>query len=144
MKPTVYLRAAAVLTLLTGIGHTLGKPWIPAKDPLTAAVTAAMQSHRVHVMGFDRTLMEFYVGFGLIIGVNLFLQALLLWMTADLAAREPGRARAIATVFFFANIAGTVVAAVYLFTVPLVLSAMTALLLGIGVLMPWKGLTARG
>jgi hypothetical protein len=35
-------------------------------------------------------------------------------------------------------------AGVYLFTVPLALAAIIALLIGIAVLMPWKGLTARG
>jgi len=143
MQPTLYLRAAAVVTLLMAVGHTLGRPWVPGKDPVTRAVTAAMESHRMQVMGFDRTLMDFYVGFGLTISVNLLLQAVLLWMTADLAARQPERARAIASVFLLANAAAAAVAGIYLFAVPLAVSALITLLLAAAVVTPWKGLTAH-
>ena len=142
MKPTLFLRAAAVLTALLGIGHTLGKPWIPTKDPLTTAVTVAMKSHSIHIMGVERTLMDFYVGFGSTISINLLLQAGLLWMVADLAGGAPARARAIAAVFFIASAAATVVAGVYLFAVPLVFSLVVTLLLGVAIFMPWKGLGA--
>jgi hypothetical protein len=144
MQPSLFLRIAAALTLLLGIGHMMGRPWTPAQDPLTVAVTAAMKSHRMHVMGFQRTMMEFYVGFGLTIGINLLLQAVLLWLVADLASREPRRVRVIAAMFFIANAAVTVVAGMYLFTVPLVFSAIVTLFLGLAVFAPLKGASARG
>jgi hypothetical protein len=127
-----------------GIGHMLGKPWIPSKDPLTAAVVVAMKSHSINVTGFERTLMDFYVGFGVTLGINLLLQALVLWLVADLAGRAPERARAIAAVFLVANAAITVVAGIYLFAVPLILSALVTVLLGFAVAMPWAGIRIRG
>jgi len=143
MQPSLFLRIAAIITLLLGIGHTMGKPWIPTNDPLTLAVTTAMKSHQMHVMGFERTMMEFYVGFGMTISVNLLLQALVLWLIADLATREPRRIRIIAAMFFIANAAVTVVAGIYLFTAPLVLSALVTLFLGLAVFGRWRGATAR-
>jgi hypothetical protein len=144
MKPPVFVRVAAVLTLLLGVGHLLGKPWLPAKDPLTIAVKAAMESHHIHVMGFDRTVMDFYVGFGVTIGINLLMQAFLLWITADLARRDPARARAMTLVFFIANAAVTVISGVYLFLLPVLFAAIVTLFLGIAALQSWQGATARG
>lgn len=142
MQPTLFLRGAALLTALLGIGHTLGKPWIPTNDPLTTAVTVAMKSHSIHITGVERTLMDFYVGFGITISINLFLQAVLLWMVADLAGGQPARARSMAAVFFIANAAATVVAGIHLFAVPLIFSAVVTLLLGVSIFLPWKGLKA--
>jgi hypothetical protein len=138
MKPTLFLRGAALLTALLGIGHTLGRPWIPTNDPLTTAVTVGMRSHSIHITGVERTLMDFYVGFGVTISINLLLQAVLLWLVADLARVEPARARSIATVFFIANAAATVVAGVYLFAVPLVFSSVVTLLLAAAIFTPRK------
>ena len=75
MQPSLFLRITAVITLLLGIGHTMGRPWVPSGDPLTLAVTTAMKSHQMHVMGFERTMMDFYVGFGMTITAHLLLQA---------------------------------------------------------------------
>jgi hypothetical protein len=144
MKPTLFLRGAALVTALLGIGHTLGKPWVPSQDPLSAAVVVEMKSHSIHITGVERTLMDFYAGFGLTISVNLFMQAVLLWMVADLAADAPARARGLAAVFLIANAAATVLAGIYLFAVPLAFSAVVTLLLGLAVFMPWKGIKSPG
>jgi hypothetical protein len=136
MKPTFFLRSAAVLTLLLGMGHMIGKPWTPSKDPQAATVAAAMSSHRMHVMGFDRTFMDFYVGFGLMLGVYLLAQAALLWMLAGLSSIEPARARQMAAVFFITNVGQTILSGAYLFTLPLVLSGIVALCLGAAVVIP--------
>jgi hypothetical protein len=136
MKPTFFLRSAAALTLLLGVGHLIGKPWTPSKDPQAAAVVAAMTSHRMHVMGFDRSFMDFYVGFGLMLGVYLLAQAALLWMLAGLSSIEPVRARRMAAVFFIANVGQTILSGAYLFTLPLVLSGIVALCLGAAVVFP--------
>jgi hypothetical protein len=127
------LRAAAIATALLGVGHTLGKPWIPSKSAEAAAVAESMRSHALQVPGGQRTLMDFYVGFGLTISVDLLLQAVLLWMLAGLVERAPAQARAMTIVFFVANVAVTGVAGLYLFVVPMVLSGIVALCLGLAV-----------
>jgi hypothetical protein len=133
MKSALFLRSAAAITLLLGVGHMIGKPWIPSKDPQAATVVEAMASHRMHVMGFDRSFTDFYVGFGLMLGVYLLAQAALLWMIAGLASSEPVRARQMAAVLFVANVAQTILAGAYLFTLPLVLSGAVTLCLGAAV-----------
>ena len=136
MRTRLFLRISAVLVLLLGIGHLLGRPWTPTNDPLAAAIVVAMKSHQMHVMGFDRTFMDFYGGFGLMLGVNLLAEAVLLWLFADLADREPTRTRAITAVFFLMNLVNTVLAGIYLFTAPLVLSAAVTLCLGAALVSP--------
>lgn len=140
MRARLFLRSASVLTLLLGVGHLLGRPWTPSHDVLAQAVVVAMKSHQMHVMGFDRTFMDFYGGFGLILGVNLLAEAVLLWMLADLAGSDPIRARRMAAVFFLMNVAATALAGLYLFTAPLVLSAAVSLCLGAAVFSPSRGL----
>ncbi len=136
MRTGRWLRIAAVLTLLLGVGHMMGRPWTPANDPQAVAVVDAMKSHLMHVMGFDRTFMDFYGGFGLMLGVNLLAEAVLLWMLADLVPHQPTRARRIAAVFFVMNIIITALAGVYLFAAPLVMSAAVTVCLGVAVLAP--------
>lgn len=138
MRARLYLRIAAVLTLLLGVGHLLGRPWTPANDLGTQVVVTAMKAHSMHVMGFDRTMMDFYSGFGLIIGVNLLAEAVILWLVADLAGTDATRARRIAAVFLVMNAAATALAAAYLFTAPLVFSAAVTLCLGMAVLAPGR------
>ena len=133
MKPTFFLRSAAAITLLLGVGHMIGKPWTPSKDPQAGTVVEAMASHRMHVMGFDRSFMDFYVGFGLMLGVYLLAQAALLWMIAGLASSEPVRARQMGAVLLIANVAQTILGGVYLFTLPMVLSGAVTLCLGAAV-----------
>jgi len=138
MRAKLLLRIAAVIALLLGIGHMMGRPWTPTNDPLAQAVVYAMKAHPIHVMGFDRTLMDFYQGFGLISGVNLLAEAVLLWLVADLVGPEPTRARGITAVFFVMNLINTVLAGLYLFTAPLVLSAAVTLCLGAALVAPAK------
>ena len=87
MRARLYLRCAAVLTLVLGVGHRLGRPWTPANDLGAKVVVAAMQAHSMHVMGFDRTMMDFYGGFGLILGVNLLAEAVILWIVVPAVRR---------------------------------------------------------
>jgi hypothetical protein len=114
----------------------MGRPWAPKDDRQALAVIDAMKSHQMHVMGFARTFMDFYGGFGLMLGVNLLAESVLLWMVADLVPKEPTQARRIAGVFFLMNVIITALAGVYLFTAPLVMSAAVTVCLGVAVLAP--------
>lgn len=134
MRARLFLRSAAVLTLLLGIGHLMGRPWTPANDPLASAVVVAMKSHTMHVMGFDRTFMDFYVSFGLILGVNLLAGGVILWMLGDLVITEPARTRRIAVVFLIMNLIITAISGLYLFAAPMVLSGAVTLCLAIAAL----------
>lgn len=143
MRARLFLRSAAVLTLLLGIGHMLGRPWTPANDPQASAIVAAMKSHAMHVMGFDRTFMDFYGGFGLILGVNLLAGGVILWMLGDLVITEPARTRRIAAVLLVMNLIITAISGVYLFTAPLVLSGAVTLCLVAAIFVPSRARAAE-
>ena len=134
MKSSTWLRIAALVTALQGIGHLIGQPWTPGKDVLSAGVVAAMQAHEMHVMGFDRSYFDFYVGFGWDLGVFVAVQAVLLWQLAGLAQAEPARVRPAVAVFFAANLVLTGLNARFLFTAPLVTTAAIALCLALALL----------
>lgn len=136
MNASLWLRIAALITAMQAIGHFIARPWTPSHDVLATGVVAAMQVHEMHVMGFDRSLFDFYVGFGMALGVFLAAQAALLWLLAGFARAEPARSRAAIAVFFAANVAITVLNALYLFTVPLVMTGIVALCLGIPLVAP--------
>lgn len=136
MKTSVWLRAAALITAAQCIGHFVGRPWTPGHDVLSAGVVAAMKAHEMHVMGFDRSYFDFYVGFGMALGIFLAGQAVLLWLLAGFSTTDPARARPVVAVFFAANLAITVMNALYLFTAPLVMTGAVALCLGVALLVP--------
>ena len=108
---------------------------MPGHDVLSAGVVAAMKAREMHVMGFDRSYFDFYVGFGMALGVFLGAQAVLLWLLAGFATGEPARARPAIAVFFAANLAITVLNAIYLFTAPLVMTGIVALCLGVALVL---------
>ena len=93
MKPFILLRITSVITLIFAIGHSLGgmESWSPMGD---TEVLKAMKAFRFNAEGVTRTYFDFYLGFGLILSVYLFLQAVLLWQLAALAKTRLGRRHA--------------------------------------------------
>jgi len=67
MTTSLWLRFAALITLLYCAGHTMGMPWTPATGSQETAVIDAMKSARFDALGSERTYWQFYFGFGLII-----------------------------------------------------------------------------
>src|SRR5579863_6342182 len=66
MKASLFYRIAAVLLLFFDAGHTSGFPW---SDPKWGVDLSAMRSTHFYIIGFSRTYWDFYVGFGLFVGV---------------------------------------------------------------------------
>ena len=76
-------RIAAVLILLFDLGHTTGYPW---SDPSWGVDLGAIQSSHFKVLGFNRTVWDFYIGFGLFVSVFLLLAAIFAWQLSNLPA----------------------------------------------------------
>jgi len=77
MNPVLLLRVAAVISLLFAAGHTLGG--VKSRSPIGETdVLAAMRTFRFEVAGVDRSYLEFYRGFGFLLGVYLLVQTILL------------------------------------------------------------------
>ena len=92
MNASLLLRIASILTLLLAAGHTSGGLtfWSPAGE---TEVLRAMRSFHFDAAGVSRTYLDFYLGFGFLLGVYLLVQALALWQLASMAKAEPIRVR---------------------------------------------------
>ena len=131
MKTSTALRIAAVVTFVFFAGHTSGYPWTPDAGPTELTVIDAMKGHSFDVVGSSRTYWDFYVGFGLAIGLFQLMQAVILWQLAGIARTNAAVVRPIVTVFFIAYIINAIIALKFLFVIPLVTSLVIALFLGL-------------
>jgi hypothetical protein len=133
MRPSLFLRAASVLTMLHCIGHTVGGVFSvdAAPTPEEAAVITAMKSHRFEVMGSMRSFWDFFFGYGLFISINFLVQAVLFWQLASLAKRGLKEIRPIIACFFLAYIGFAILAWNYFFVLPAIEEVLIASCLGL-------------
>jgi hypothetical protein len=117
-----WLRIAAVLALLLGLGHSSGFPWIVDETPAGLALVDQMRSFHVNVMGFERSYFDFYVGFGVTCGLANIAFAVLLWQLASLARTDAARLRPMMTTLFVVFAGYAVIDFLYFFTAPIVLT----------------------
>jgi hypothetical protein len=129
MKPFVLLRAAAIVAFLYALGHTYGMPWVPDKSPETLAIIQSMTAHHFDAMGVQRSLQDFYVGFGISISIMMFALAVLLWLIAARARVDVASMQPFIVVLLLAFVAKAIIAWMYFFAVPFALSAIIALCL---------------
>lgn len=113
----VLLRAAALATLLTTIGHLSGSPhllgslWSAASAARGNDVVSAMQGYRFEAMGFETSVFNFYSGFGWQLGAYLLGHAIVLWLLADISsALSAVKLRVIVGVFFLEFLVATLLA----------------------------------
>lgn len=133
MTPSIWLRIASVLTLVLAVGHTTGFPWTPDQGVQSVLLVNQMKSLHFEVMGFSRSYWDFYLGFGLTIGVALVLLAVWLWQLAGIAKTEPQRARPYVAVLLAGFAALALLDWVYFFTPPLALTIAIVLCLAFSV-----------
>jgi len=131
LTPSLFLRAAAVLSFLYFLGHSAGAPWVPSQGSGTDVVIGGMKSYRFEVFGAERTYWDFYEGFGLAVSVLVLLEAVVLWLLARLAATEAHRLRPILLAFLVANVALLVLVVRFFFLPPIVLCAASTLCLAL-------------
>lgn len=119
MKASLFYRIAAVLLLLFDIGHTSGYPW---SDPKWGVDLGSMRSTHFYVLGSSRTYWDFYVGFGLLVSVCLFLAVVLAWQLGGLPPESLARMRGTAWAFALCFAAITVLNWKHFFIIPVVFS----------------------
>ena len=123
MTTTLWLRIAAVVSLLFTAGHTMGglKRWSPMGDN---PVLQAMSTVRFETMGASRSYLDFYLGFGWSLSVAMLMQSVLLWQMASLARTDAAAVRPLIAVVALATVAGGVIAWRFIFPVPALFSAV--------------------
>ncbi len=94
-----YLRSAAVLTFLHGLGHTIGGVFGAPAPGAQAATVNLMKLNRFDAMGVSRTYWDFHLGYGLFVSVSFLLQAVLFWQLSSLINTNPRATRPILATF---------------------------------------------
>jgi hypothetical protein len=133
MKPTLFLRIAAVFTFLHGalptIGGVFGKP---EPGPATAAVQS-MKMNQFLVMGHMRSFWDFYHGFGLAVTIFPTAEAVLFWQLGSLAKTDACRLWPILVTFLVAYAVLTVNSYAYFFLGPVIAEIFIAACLGLAI-----------
>jgi hypothetical protein len=129
MSTVSWLRAAACMTALLAVGHLLGNPWTPATNAEGQRLIDAMGSYHFDAMGFNRSYLDFYKGFGWMLGVYLLGHAVLFWQLAALAKVAQANLRPLVAVLCVEYCLVAAVGAKFLFWVPLGMSTAIAALL---------------
>jgi len=131
MKPTILLRIASILSLLFCAGHSSGMPWFPAETAEATALVEKIRTYRFEIMGVNRSFWDFHVGFGLIISIDLLVQAVVLWILATMAKNEAARIRPLIAPFALAAAAHTILDLRYFFAIPAISATLIAVCLGL-------------
>jgi hypothetical protein len=131
MKPTLFYRIAAVLYVLFAAGHTAGFLRFVPPNAEGVAVRDAMRQVHFALHGGSYSYQGFYDGFGLSVSVYVLFAAFLAWQLGQLARRDPTAIGGLGWAFFAMQVAQVVICIVYFFTLPIVLSAVLALCLGV-------------
>jgi len=134
MKSTLFLRIAAVFTLIHAVLHTVGGVFSQAEPgPATDAV-AAMKSNEFMLMGHVRSYWDFYRGLGLAVTILLTAEAVVFWQLGSLAKTGPQRLRPIMATFAVAYAVLAVNSYTYFFLGPVIVEIMIVVCLGLAIL----------
>jgi len=123
LKPSVLYRIASALLLLFAIGHTLA---FHQTDPewKVDGVVASMRTIRFDAQGFSRTYWDFFMGSGLTVGVFLLFAAILAWQLGGLSRQTLRLLPVVTWALALLFVGLTVLSWMYLFTVPVLFSAV--------------------
>jgi hypothetical protein len=132
-------RLAAYLLVLYTFGHTLGAVIeTPKFGPESDAVVSMMKSVHVIAQGTDRTWYGFYRGFGWFVSVFFVFSIIILWHLGARTVRDRVGLAPVAWALFLSHAAGSIIACVYFFPAPIILSTVITILVGIGCIQDWK------
>lgn len=126
MNPRIWLRIAAILTLIHSVLHTIGGVYgAAAPGPQTVAETA-MKANTFMALGSLRSLWMFYRGMGLSVTVFLTVGAIIFWLLGDLTSVLGAGLRPILITFAAGYVAFAVVSWQYFFLAPIVVELLIA------------------
>ncbi len=127
MKPSLLYKVSAVLLVLFAGTHTYGMYHPPSSRAAVDAVTFAMRNVHFDVMGFNRSMWDFYFGFGMLLTVFLLFSAVLSWHLG--APTKERAAGLLAWSFAACHCAVGVLCWMYFFLAPAIASTVIAVCL---------------
>lgn len=132
-KPVVFLRVAAVLTLIHAILHTVGGVF-GRIDPGAATIAVhAMKTNQFLLLGHVRSFWDFYRGLGLAATISLTAESIAFWQLASLAKAAAGRVRPILITFAVAYAVFAVNSYTYFFVGPVIVEILIAACLSMAI-----------
>lgn len=142
MRPTPWLRAASILTLIHSITHTIGGVYgAPAPGAQQAAVDA-MKANTFPIMGVTRSYWDFHMGFGLGFTIFLTVEAIVFWLLGNVARNSDADLRPVLATFLVGYVALAINSFVYFFAPPVIVELLISACLGMAIL-SMKRLVAR-
>jgi hypothetical protein len=130
-KPVLFLRIAAVLTLIHAALHTMGGVFGKVEPGPAAIAVEAMKVNQFLLMGHTRSFWEFYRGMGLAVTVFLTAEAVAFWLLGSLARTDARRLRPILGAFLGGYAALAVNSYAYFFLAPVIVESLIAACLGL-------------
>lgn len=133
-KPVLFLRIAAILTLIHAVLHTIGGVFGKVEPGAATIAVEAMKTNQFLLMGNMRSFWDFYRGLGL--GITIFLAAdsVLFWQLASLAKTDARRLRPILATFLIAYAVFSLNSYTYFFLGPVITEILIAACLGMAIL----------
>lgn len=131
MKATIWLRVAAVLTLLHSALHTVGGVFGKTPAGPASVAVAAMQANHFVFMGATRTFWDFQRGLGLAVTIFLTVEGIVFWLLSGLAKRDGTALRPVRAVFALGYLAFAVNSMVYFFTLAAAMEVVIAICLAL-------------
>ncbi len=132
-KPVLFLRIAAVLTLIHAVLHTIGGVFGKVEPGRAAIAVEAMKMNQFVLMGHMRSYWEFYRGMGLAVSVFLTAEAIVFWQLGSLTRTDGRRMRPIVATFLVAYAALAVNSYGYFFLAPVMVEILIAVCLGLAI-----------
>jgi len=133
MRTVLFLRIAAVLTLIHAALHTVGGVFGGAAPGEQQAVVDNMKAHVFPVMGVMRSYWDFHMGMGLVVSVFLTVEAVVFWQLGSLAKTDALKLRPILATFLIGYLGVALVSYRYFFAAPVITEILIALCLGLGI-----------
>jgi len=141
-KPVLFLRIAAVLTLIHAVLHTVGGVF-GAVDPGPAATAVqAMKANIFPWMGQTHSFWEFYRGLGLTVTIFLTAESVLMWQLVSLANSGARRLRPMMITLLLAYAVMSIDSYEYFFLGPVIMEILIALCFALAFLTTEKPIAA--
>jgi hypothetical protein len=139
MNTKLILRITAGVAAFYGVGHSSGYPWTPALGAVEKPIVEAMQNHSFDVSSFERSYWDFYVGFGILVGVALIAFAVLIWQLSAHVRSSPAVVRPLLVSLIVLYIVNAVMGWIYFFSIP----AVTSMLVVVGLIIAYAGMRMK-
>ena len=144
MNPKVLLRIAAILMFLHAVGHTMGAlSWKKTPDAEKRAVIESMTAHKFPFMGEERSMAEYYDGYGFACTLALLLITAILWITSNVAPHSIALVKNILFVLSFILLAWGIDELIFFFPFAAAFSLLSFLLTLIATLRLMKPATVK-